>query len=381
MSVRKRIWVTKTGEEKQAWVVFYRQNGKQHIETFERKKEADARHAEIKVEIKQGTHVAPSTSITVAEAAALWLTACESRSLERGTLDQYRAHARMHITPLIGTRKLTDVTPAAVREFEDTMRLTRSAVMTRKVLTSLSSILSDSQERGLCSRNVVADLRRNRRGNQHGRSKRKLQVGVDIPAPAEMQAIVKNATPPRHRTLFIVAAFTGLRASELRGLRWADVDLKRNELHVRQRADGRNVIGPPKSESGTRTVPFGKHVGNALREHKLQSGGGELVFPNPKGGIIRLGSLIKPLKRAAIAARVVTADGKPKYTGMHALRHFYASWCINREVDGGCGLPPKVVQERLGHANIAITLDIYGHLFPRGDDSGVMDRAEGLLLG
>jgi integrase len=381
MSVRKRKWTTRKGEEKEAWVVSYRLNGKQHIETFERKKEADARHAQIKVEIKQGTHVAPSTSITVAEAAELWITACEARGLERTTTDHYRVHVRLHIVPLIGTRKLTDMSAASVRPFEDVLRSTRSAVLTQKVLTSLSSIVSDAQERGLCSRNVVADLRRNRRGKQHGRSKRKLQVRVDIPTPSEVQAIVNNAKP-RYRALFIVAAFTGLRASELRGLCWADVDLKRNELHVRQRADIRNVIGPPKSHAGRRTVPFGKHVGNALREHKLQSGGGgELVFPNSKGGIVCLSPIIKHLKHAGIAARVVTADGKPKYTGLHSLRHFYASWCINRKVDGGRELPPKVVQERLGHANIAMTLDIYGHLFPRGDDSGELDAAEGLLLG
>ena len=62
-------------------------------------------------------------------------------------------------------------------------------------------------------------------------------------------------------------------------------------------------------------------------------------------------------------------DGKPivttKYTGLHALRHFYASWCINRRVDGGLELPFKMVQARLGHASIQITADRYGHLFPR----------------
>ena len=57
-----------------------------------------------------------------------------------------------------------------------------------------------------------------------------------------------------------------------------------------------------------------------------------------------------------------------KYTGLHSLRHFYASWCINRRVDGGLELPLKVVQARLGHASIQMTADTYGHLFPRGDD-------------
>jgi integrase len=59
---------------------------------------------------------------------------------------------------------------------------------------------------------------------------------------------------------------------------------------------------------------------------------------------------------------------------MHALRHFYASWCINRTEDGGLGLPPKNVQERLGHASITITLDCYGH-------PGELDEAAQALLG
>ena len=63
-------------------------------------------------------------------------------------------------------------------------------------------------------------------------------------------------------------------------------------------------------------------------------------------------------------------DGKPKYTGLHVLRHFYASWCIDRK------LAPKVVQERLGHSSITMTYDRYGHLFPRGDDAEEIDAAE-----
>jgi hypothetical protein len=64
---------------------------------------------------------------------------------------------------------------------------------------------------------------------------------------------------------------------------------------------------------------------------------------------------------------VLDEEGAPvkaaKYTGLHALRHFYASWCINRVVDGGLELPGKVVQERLGHSSIVMTMDVYGHLW------------------
>lgn len=72
---------------------------------------------------------------------------------------------------------------------------------------------------------------------------------------------------------------------------------------------------------------------------------------------------------------------RAKFPGPHALLRFYASWCINRRVDGGLELPPKVVQERLGHSTIAMTLDTYGRLFPRRDDSEELAAAERSLLG
>ena len=71
---------------------------------------------------------------------------------------------------------------------------------------------------------------------------------------------------------------------------------------------------------------------------------------------------------------------RPKYTGLHALRHFYASWCINRKVDGGLELPLKLVSERLGHSTIVLTADRYGHLFPRSDDGSELAAAEQILL-
>ncbi|MGB6325536.1 MAG: tyrosine-type recombinase/integrase, partial [Methylocella sp.] len=82
-----------------------------------------------------------------------------------------------------------------------------------------------------------------------------------------------------------------------------------------------------------------------------------------------------------IAAGVVTADGGAKYTGLHALRHFYASWCINRQADGGLELPAKTVQERLGHSTIAMTMDTYSHLFPQTDSHSGLAAAEKSLLG
>ncbi len=80
------------------------------------------------------------------------------------------------------------------------------------------------------------------------------------------------------------------------------------------------------------------------------------------------------------AAGLVNGKGEPKYSGIHALRHFFASWCINRRRDGGLELPIKTVQQRLGHSTIVMTADTYGHLFPRGDESEELAAAERALL-
>jgi integrase len=375
MSVRKRKW----GEGKEAWIVDYTdQNGERHIRTFDRKKDADEYHATVKVDVRQGVHTAPSKSISVAEAADDWIAYIEREGRERSTLDQYRQHVRLHINPLIGRKKLTELTTPGVNAFRDALLEKLSRPMARKVLTSLKSLLRDAQRRGNVSQNVAADVKI----KATKRGKRKLKVGVDIPTADEIRRIL-HAAPDKWRRLLLVLTFAGLRASEARGLRWQDVDFKRGELHVRQRADRYNAIGKPKSESGERTIPLGPHALNTLKEWKLACPKGEhdLVFPSSEGTVVRLENIIRRgLIPAQIVAGVVTKDNEAKYTGLHALRHFYASWCINRKADGGLELPPKVVQERLGHASIVMTMDIYGHLFPRGDDGAELAAAESALL-
>jgi integrase len=152
---------------------------------------------------------------------------------------------------------------------------------------------------------------------------------------------------------------------------------------VRQRADRYRVIGRPKSETSERSVPLLPMVVNVLREHHLACAKGEqdLVFPNDAGNIYDHASIIKRgLVPLMVKAGLVDAKGKPKYPGLHSLRHFYASWCINRRVDGGLELPLKVVQARLGHASIQMTADTYGHLFPRADDGAELAAAERAFL-
>jgi integrase len=259
------------------------------------------------------------------------------------------------------------------------------------------------RHRHVVARNVVRDLRsRRKKGVERRADKRqkgKLKVGVDIPTPKEIKAIIEGLES-HWRPILMTAIFTGLRASELRGLRWPDIDFKRAELHVHQRADRYNAIGAPKSEAGQRTVPIPPLLLGVLREWKLvcPKGDLDLVFPTSSGSIHHHTNIVKqgliPAQiRAGVTAPVLNEKGKPekdedgkpiitaKYTGLHALRHFYASWCINRRVDGGLELPPKSVQERLGHSSIVMTLDTYSHLFPRGEDNAELAAAERALLG
>ena len=81
MSIRKRQWMTRKGEAKEAWIVDYAVNGTRHLKTFARKKDADAYEAQVSVDVRKGIHIAPSKSITVAEAGELWIKACEGDQL------------------------------------------------------------------------------------------------------------------------------------------------------------------------------------------------------------------------------------------------------------------------------------------------------------
>jgi hypothetical protein len=107
-------------------------------------------------------------------------------------LDQYRNHLDLHISPLIGKTKLSAITVPFVRAFEDRLREDRSPAMVRKIMVSLLSILSDAQERGLVAQNAAYRLRAKRQEDS-GRQKYRLQIGVDIPAPAEIREIVARS--------------------------------------------------------------------------------------------------------------------------------------------------------------------------------------------
>ena len=241
---------------------------KLHRKQFPTENEALAFAANTFVEANAGAHVPDSQSCTVAQAGELWINSVRAKARERGTIRSYQEHIDVHIKPRLGHIRLTDLTLPKVNAFKDSLRASLSHAMTRKVMGSLNRLLANAQVRGLVARNVGRDMPSDR---SSGRDQEPLRVGTDIPSIEEVQHIL-HAAKGRWRPLLMVAAFTGLRSSELRGLRWPDLELTLpiGRLHVRQRLDAWGHAGPPKSKAGYRTIPLLSVVVNTLLQWKQE---------------------------------------------------------------------------------------------------------------
>jgi integrase len=404
MSVRKRI--LPSGETR--WQVDYRdQDGKRRHKQFETKGEAVGYETKVRGEIVAGTHVADGASITVGEGAVLWIQRAELDALEASTVRQYRQHVDLHIKPLLGQKKLSQLTRPAIEAFKDKLLETRSRALARAVLASLKGILKEAQRRGLVGQNVASDVQ--------VRISSRDEEEVVIPTKEHIRALLNKAaelwpltrvhtnhkgervvTPIAWRPLIVTAIFTGLRSSELRGLTWESVDFGAGVIRVRQRADLRNVMGPTKSKAGRRDVPMSPMVSNTLKAWKLACPVTtlDLVFPAEGKTVVTNGTIHRscwgPLQKACgMVERVpqIDADGAPVideageavvdhiplYT-FHALRHAAASLFIEQ------GWSPKKVQTVMGHSTIQVTFDTYGHLWPNlEDDKAALAQIEARL--
>jgi integrase len=365
-TVRKRVRTAANGEEKTAWVAdYFDQHRKRHLKTFATKKAAAAWLVETQGEVTRGTHTPERASINVWEAAQLWLERGKVEALEKGTMRGYGAVVRLHIGPTLGAVKLAQLSTPQLEAWRDRLLagtahkkpLNRSRA--RKVLSVLKAILSEAQRRGLVAQNAALPVK----VDTKRRDVKKLEVGIDIPSKEQIQQLIATVTG-RHRPMIVTAIFTGMRASELRGLPWSAVDFDKKTIIVRQRADEWGTIGMPKSAAGQREIPMSPTVFNTLREWKLvcPKGEADLVFPNTVGKAQPLTNIAhrmwRPLQKKL---GMVDAAGEPLFN-FHTLRHFFASWAIER------GFTPKRLQALLGHSSIQMTFDRYGHLFPSLED-------------
>ena len=387
MSIRKRTWTTAKGERREAWILDYTdQSGTRRLKTFKRRKDADAWAVDARHEVKIGVHTPDSTSVTVNEVTERWIDDCEARGLNFGTIKQRREHLALHIAPYIGRQKLSALTTPQVNQFVGKLRNDgRSLAMQRKVLTNLKTILSFAQDQGLVAQNVARGVRI--KGDDRKAGDGPVREGVDFLSRAELRSILEGATGP-WRPFIITAVFTGMRASELRGLPWSDVDLSRAMIHVRQKADQWCHIDKTKTKAGSRDIPLAPMVVAALKEWQPQCPASVLglVFPNGAGNVENHQNIRNRFWIPLQIANGITFDsgkkdvkGKPivvaKY-GLHALRHTAASLFIAH-----LGWQPKRVQAVMGHASIVTTYDLYGHLFDdRDGDRDAMKRLEAAVV-
>ena len=200
--------------------------------------------------------------------------------------------------------------------------------------------------------------------------------------PEQTRTFLASVQGDRLYALYLLACTTGLRRSELLGLRWGDVDLSLRRASVRQClvAVGYELVfqTTPKTKGSVRSLALDPATVAALRTHhaaqaaeRLSWGPSyedhDLAFPKENGTPLHPQSVSRAFVRAA------------KRTGLapirfHDLRHSYATAALRG------GEHPKVVSERLGHSSIGITLDTYSHLI-EGMDEGSADRVAALILG
>lgn len=402
-SVRKRTWQTKDGP-KVAWIAdYFDQEGVRRQKTFTTKGAAKDWLPKTQQEIKQGVHVPDSTAATLREACDAWIKRGEAKKREHSTMRQRRLHVDHILAMLDGDAKLSRYSATRLEAFRDEMLLKVSQPMARKIIVSLRSILRQAKAVHLLSADLKVEV--------ESRHKKHLKVGRDIPTAPEVKAVIEaTADDPKARALACLAAFAGLRASELRGLAWSHLDLGSNsnpKVTIEERADELGVIGSPKSRASHRPVGLNATTVQALKAWKLaqppivtkgedgqeQRRPRKLVFgtasDRPDGlANIRRRLLGPAMVKAGVAVPVLDTSGKPaldkdgkpvmrpKYTGLHCLRHFAVSSWLKT-----CGGDFKAVQTRAGHATLALTLDTYGHLLDNAGEGDQLAAAERLVLG
>jgi integrase len=362
-TVKKRQWQTKSGTS-EAWVVrYYDAKGERRSEQFDTKTEANGRKVDIETELRAGVHTALSESPSVRQIGEAWFAVREAEQLEPATLRSYRSKLKNHIYPLIGSKKIAMLAAPDLEDIKGKLLERTSIANARAILAQIRMMFNHAETSGKTSKNVARSVRLKR-------GKREKKGRVAIPTKAEAGALLKRAMPPEPQAMTYAAAyavsahFTGMRASEQRGLQWPKVALAGPNpcIVIDERADETGKLGSCKSDSSYRTIPLGPSVVAVLRRWKLvcpkpPKGQPALVFPNGAGRVELL-----PNIRTRVWVPLFWKPGEPgvlaqPYYTPHVARHFYASLLIDQ------GFAPKQVQERMGHSSIQVTMDIYGHLF------------------
>lgn len=328
-----------------------------HARTFDTKTLARRWVADMEADVRRGDWVDPALRrTTLADWADEYLgTIVHLRAVTQG---DYERALRIHVLPALGQLPIASIDHVEVRRFLAEKQAENLAPKTlQRVRLVLRQVLALAKSAGAIKSNPCD--------------------GVRLPRPARAEPIfltaeqldaLARACKPPYGLLVRLAAATGLRPSELCGLRVGRVDLSKGTVEVAEAltvVKGRTEVGPTKN-SLRRTVGIPRSVCEDLAIH-LQARADEagrpldpqeFLFTAPMGGPLRRDLLFKRFIRPAI-----TAARLPQGLRLHDLRHTCAALLI------ALGAHPKAIQERLGHSSITVTIDVYGHLFPSIDQA------------
>lgn len=313
---------------------------------------------------RDGGLIFDAGSLTVGEYLTRWLEDSVRGTVRTSTYETTGHMVRPHLVPALGRMKLKDLSPTQVRGFyREKLDSGLSPATVRRMHSVLNKALKQAMLDGLISRNVCEAVK-------PPKVERKEITPLDR---EQARALLEAAAGGRFEALYVLAIHTGMREGELLGLKWEDVDLEQRVFRLRHalvREGGKVTLGDLKTPKSRRSVQLTRAAVDALRSHlqrqlkeierigSLYQPGG-LVFATESGSLINPSNLrnrsFKPLLKRT---------GLPDIC-LHDLRHTCATLLLSQ------GTHPKLVQELLGHATIAMTLDTYSHFLPSMGDQTV----------
>lgn len=341
---------------------------------FTTKREAVTALNELQESVFRGTYVPPS-KLSVGEYLNEWLTTARLR-LRPGAHDACELHVRAYITPRIGDVALQALTATKIKalyaELHQSGRARGGGPLSAKTVHNIHRTLSKALSDAVADRLIAS----NPAAGQHRQPE-----SPEMPtwSPEQLRAFLHFVADDPYGALWRLAATTGLRRGELAGLRWRDVDFDAGRVVVaQQRAKGGGAVaaGPTKTRRSRRLVSLDERTLEVLRDHRKQQLETRLLVgpvfqDHDMVFCLTDGRPLHPDRLTQMFRDRCRASGLP-YISLHGLRHSHASQMLR------AGVHPKVVQERLGHSSISITLDTYSHAIPAMQEDAA-ERAAALI--
>ena len=288
-----------------------------------------------------------------------WLVFVKS-NLRPHTWEGYEQVTRSHIVPHLGTVRLKDLHPKQIQALYALKEKSLGPSTIRIIHAVLHKSLDQAIKWGLIGRNPADAVTRPRQNKKE----------MSVLTPEQAQSLLSHLVGDRYEALYYLALTTGLRRGELLGLKWDDLDWVTGKLKVQRqlsRLKGEGLVFmQPKTRAGQRSIALGQGALEKLRNHaKLQQLERQFFENRWKDtGLIftsLIGTPIDPKNLSNVHSKLIKDLGFPPIR-FHDLRHTAATLMLIQ------GVHPKVVQERLGHSTIEMTLNTYSHVLPSLQD-------------